>query len=157
MRTRISTAGSERPGHATGFTLLELVVVLVIMGIVFGMTIPRFSGMLGGGSTVRFSKQLAAYLRNARELALVRNAPVRVDVDSGSRRIALSAPGEVLDPLEVPAEVEIEVELEGSDPERGLVFYPLGNATPGRIILRGGEDDPIGVGIERMTGDVFIE
>jgi hypothetical protein len=127
------------------------------MGIVFGVTIPRFGGLLGGGGPARFSKELAAYLRNARELAVVRNAPVRVEVEPGGSRVVVTGVGRGLEPLEVPEDMEIELELQARGAEAAIVFYPLGNATPGRIVLEAPDGRSMAVGIEGLTGDVYVE
>ena len=81
MRTD-SRLQSTRPCHrAGGFTLLELLVVLVVMGIMLGMVsinaIPNKKQALLGDA-----QRIALLLQLAREEAIVRNRPVAFELDS---------------------------------------------------------------------------
>ena len=67
--------------RASGFTLLELLVVLVVMGIMLGMVsinaIPNKKQDLLGDA-----QRIALLLQLAREEAIVRNRPVAFELDS---------------------------------------------------------------------------
>jgi general secretion pathway protein H len=158
----MSTAGNdsvvaESPGSA-GFTLLELVVVLVILGIVLGVTVPRFGGLLGRGELTWTTKALSAYLRNAKELAVVRNVPVRVSIDPAARYFAASGDGVSLDRFDIPESIGVTVEIDRnrSTDEDEIVFFPLGHATRSRIILESEKGKEMIVEIEELTGDVHV-
>jgi len=165
MRIKISPAGNDaaspfRAARDRGFTLLELVVVLVIMGIVLGVTIPRFGSMLGGGGSSRFSKSLAAYLRGARELSLIRGSPVVVAIDPDGARIVcrdLRSDEQLLSPLTPPEIVHVELEFHNSPLQEAVVFYPLGNATGGRFLLEVEGESARAVDVEAISGEVRIE
>jgi prepilin-type N-terminal cleavage/methylation domain-containing protein len=55
--------------YATGFTLIELVVVLVLLGIVATYVAPRFTG-LGGYSELTAQNNIQQALRYAQQLAM---------------------------------------------------------------------------------------
>jgi MSHA pilin protein MshC len=76
MRARlVSVRNSER-----GFTLVELVVVLVILGILAAVAAPRFFNdrtFLQRG----YYEELAAALKYAQKLAVASGCPVRFEID----------------------------------------------------------------------------
>ena len=165
MRIRTSTVGNRKPalgGRArrAGFTLLELIVVLIIMGIVLGVTGPRLVGSLGGDEVTRFSKVVASYLRNAREVSIVRNVPVEVTLDEGERSIVcLDARGgrPVLSSIEIPEALRVSLRYDSGQPSDAVHFYPLGNATGSRVVLEGEKGGSMTVAVESITGEVYIE
>lgn len=84
-------AAARRAGQgAPGFTLVELVVVLALMGILFAMLAPRMYSATQ--FTARgYTDQLIAALRFARELAVAQRAPVYVQTSGQQVRICYDA------------------------------------------------------------------
>jgi MSHA pilin protein MshC len=70
-----------RPAKETGFTMIELIVVMIIVGIMAVAVIPRMS-LLGGFDAVGYADQIEAYLRYAQKSALAQRRNVRVVVSS---------------------------------------------------------------------------
>ncbi|MFT4101075.1 MAG: GspH/FimT family pseudopilin [Burkholderiaceae bacterium] len=69
-----------RPGRVRGFTLIELMVVLVVIGVALAMV--SVNGLPGSREGLRFeTERLAQLLVLAREEAQVRGAPIRLDID----------------------------------------------------------------------------
>ena len=67
--------------HQRGFTLIELMVVLVIAGIVVSLV--ALSGSAGGSRSLHFeTERLAQLLALAREESQVRGAPIRLEIDA---------------------------------------------------------------------------
>jgi len=153
MKTRMYTAGN-------GFTLLELIVVMVIITIVLGVVGPRFVGVMGSGDLARFAKGVSAYLRNARELSVVRNVPITVGIDDQGGWITCAdehADVQSLSPIEIPETIQITMEINRGLREDAIVFYPLGNATESRILLESDDGDTRTIKIEGVTGEIYIE
>ena len=82
-----------RPKGA-GFTLLELLVVLTIAGLLIALVPPVVSSVVPGTKAKVAARDLAATLRNARNLAVSRSTiiDVRFDTEAGSYAVAGAAP-----------------------------------------------------------------
>lgn len=129
-----------------GFTLLELVVVLALVGILAAVSVPALVSWTDSADPHETAlRELVAVLESARARATDRAVPVRVVVDSGEGRYWTSA----LHP-EGPAELErgllidaghgaLELEVAGPDAQAGrarFVFRPGGAAAGDTLILR---------------------
>jgi type II secretion system protein H len=70
-----------------GFTVIELLVVMMLVGIVAGTTIPRITTAMERGRLQRATSVVVADLRLAHSMAARRAAPVTLVVDTASRSI----------------------------------------------------------------------
>jgi general secretion pathway protein H len=70
---------------ASGFTLLELLVVLAILAAAAALALPRFGGTVSRASMRGTAVQLAALLRTARSEAMRRNTVQTVTIDLSRR------------------------------------------------------------------------
>jgi general secretion pathway protein H len=84
----LDRAISRLPGKACGFTLLELLVVMVIAGIILGMV--SFNAMPSPRQALQKDAQrVALLLQVARDEAIVRNRPVAFDVEASGYRFLM--------------------------------------------------------------------
>lgn len=88
-KTRIGTGRSSKKSEA-GFSLVELIAVVVILGILAITVYPRFSNQ--GFDEAAFAQEMATALRYAQRLAVNSRCPVRVRVDAANERLDLFYP-----------------------------------------------------------------
>lgn len=163
-----------------GFTLLELLVVLVIISILSAFVVPRLFGSLGNTNLNTASKRIAAAMRYARSQAVSESTPVLVvfHLDQGQMTMKSgSSPLPAgLDGLETheegPSQQKSGIYIlpEGvvfERAERGqrewdnglfaVTFFPNGTCSGGSIVLgnKRGSRNRIELGL--VTGVVRVE
>lgn len=70
-----------------GFTLVELIAALAVIGIISMVATPLFMTFLRASETRGASREVAALLHQARELAIATNSSYRVEVDTAGNRL----------------------------------------------------------------------
>jgi general secretion pathway protein H len=134
-------AGEAAAGE-DGFTLIELVVVLAVLGLLATMAVPALSRRPPSLQAVE--RQAVALLRSARATAVRTGRAVEVILDAAGNRLAVG-PAAVAVPAGVPLEL-----LDG--PGR-LAFFPDGSATAARIGLGAGSGRRV-ITVDWLTGAV---
>ena len=140
-----------------GFTLLELLVVLLLMTLVFAATPPLMSS-IGLTTELRGSaRQLAAGLRLARNEAVTKQQAEALSVDIEEREFSVVGKTRPL-----PDDEEVTVKLytaqaELLDEARGNIrFFPDGSSTGGYIALADAKVE-YRVKVDWVTGHISIE
>ncbi|WP_082565712.1 Tfp pilus assembly protein FimT/FimU [Duganella sp. Root1480D1] len=82
------TTGGASPGR--GFTMVELIIVLVVIGILSAVAFGRFF-MRGDYDAAGFAAQARATLRYGQQLAIAQNRPIYVYLDSTSVALCFAA------------------------------------------------------------------
>ncbi len=131
-----------------GFTLLELLLVLVLIGISVAAVVPRFQGTLGGWQLRETARNVQAALQLGFQWARVRQEPVAfvLNVRQGTFSLRSFQEGQLTDKT-LPAtgrqalgqgvEVARVEGLEDVGREKVLVFRPEGASEPATIVLTG--------------------
>jgi general secretion pathway protein H len=140
----------------TGFTLVELLLVLAIAGLLLAVTPPLITSVLPGVELKAAARRTAGALRLAREIAIAEGRDVAWLLDVEDNRYRIDGDGRI---ASLPAGIDIELvaaEEEMRSERVGAVrFFPDGSSTGGRVILKRG-DTGWQVGVNWLTGRILI-
>jgi general secretion pathway protein H len=132
-RTATSRAGEGRRG--TGFTMLELLIVMAILGLTAALAVPMFAQAMPDIQAKAAARDVAAMMRAARSLAITGNREVAVAVDLDRRTVELAGSrSEAIGKGIVLGLYTAEEELIGPGAGR-IRFYPDGTSTGGSVRL----------------------
>lgn len=131
-----------------GFTLMELLVVLALIVIMFGLTMPQIRGVLLTDTLKRSARRVVGLTSELRERAVRNQKPYVLSFDPGKRRYWIGFSGMTEEELELalknaetlPSNVRIEDiwrknEGKAAAGEIPILFTPKGYASPSAIHL----------------------
>jgi general secretion pathway protein H len=137
-KTLTSTAGNElsrAASRAAGFTLVELLVVLVIISLMLALVGTSISRNVTGAEMRTAAHKVTANLRYTRTQAILTKSEQVFLVDAENR--SYQAPGRELQ--ELPAGMNVELNTARSELTSetvgGIRFYPDGGSTGGNVRL----------------------
>lgn len=149
-------SGSNRVVKAAGFTLLEVLLVLVIGGLLMAVVATSLSE---GPVLRKASREVAASLRHARAQAVVRQQPVvwKMNIQEktfwieGGSEDARRTLHQAIEAKINTTSAEVESAAQG-----GVRFYPDGSSTGGSVELTYNKQT-YKVNVEWVTGRVSIQ
>jgi general secretion pathway protein H len=155
--------------NEAGFTLIELAMVIVVIGIVTALAMPRFSGVFERQQMRRTINAIRGYARYLQAFAAVEKCVYRLTFDLDQRVITATAletaacPGQTrrLPDYVLPPTVYIldVITPEGEKIADGIAvthFFPTGFAQPSTIHLSGTNTEKFTLMIEPLTGRVQV-
>ncbi|NDV27653.1 prepilin-type N-terminal cleavage/methylation domain-containing protein [Desulfovibrio sp. JC010] len=146
----------------SGFTLLELIVVMVIMSVVMAVLLPRLSGQLMGNSLQAAVSDLSSIATSARFRAADtgKEHVLVISRKTGDLKLLSGNRSKVLSSTQLPEKVAVgNMELLGktvSGPEMQIVFYPRGTASPARLKLVSEKRESMHVFVAGANGGVYV-
>jgi prepilin-type N-terminal cleavage/methylation domain-containing protein len=81
-------AKSVQPAPRSAFTLLEILVVLTILSILLGMSLPRIASAADRAAVRAATREAAGVFASARAAAIYRREPVAVTIDTVTGAVA---------------------------------------------------------------------
>ncbi|UTW12180.1 GspH/FimT family pseudopilin [Marinobacterium rhizophilum] len=152
-----------------GFTLLELLVVLVLATLMLSLVVPRFAAVVPGVELKSTAQKTASLLRYARSRAMAESRLIALSLDRQTHGLRLSGRDE---PVPLPDtlslslsdagglalgnEILMPLDLGASAPAPSIRFYPDGGSSGGSLLLSG----PSGryrIEVDWLTGGVHID
>ena len=139
-----------------GFSLIELVAVLVLVGIALSLVSLAFTKSLDNAKVQAASRDLVAALRYTRGQAIVKNHQAALDLDMQNN--TYQAPGRPL--MKLPAEMHMTLltaESEQTSKTSGRIrFFADGASTGGHVSIFAGQRE-WRVNVSWLTGQVTRE
>lgn len=144
----------SRPSH--GFSLLELLVVLLLLGIVYALAGPMLDLGATGVDLKAASRQLAAGLRKARSTAIAEGRDAVLTVQVEERQFSVTGDPKV---YSLPKKIDVALFTAQTELTAGntgsIRFYADGTSTGGRITVSAGQAKQ-SVDVDWVTGRVKI-
>jgi general secretion pathway protein H len=140
---------------ARGFSLLEMMLVLIIMASLLGLAATSLSSSIGGAQIRAAGRDIAAGLRYTRSQAMVRKEPLTFHVDANERvwQAAEKPLKKIPDGMDLSL-LTARSELTGEN-AGNIRFFPDGSSTGGRVTISSGELH-WDVGVSWLTGKITL-
>ncbi len=154
----------RRPRY--GFTLLELLFVVVISAILVSAVVPRLKNSIGSLALQNFLSDISAFSKYAQMKAINSGSWSRVRFDRSKRTMFLENRFVARDSFGTQSEqwrvertrrIPDKVSIDFMESEDNVVFYPDGTSSEMSLRIKGGDLSEFTVVAEVSCGSVIVE
>jgi general secretion pathway protein H len=141
--------------HSQGFTLLEMILVLVVAGVVAAVAVPNFQPAIARMQVQSATRDVASALRHTRGQALSRGRIEEFVLNVNQHYYKV---GGRQKPYALPSMVKLSLftaDFLQSEGQGSIIFYPDGSASGGRVTLEGAGKTFL-VDVNWLTGAVVV-
>lgn len=117
-----------------GYTLFELLVVLVIIALVSAIVLPKLIVGQSGRELHRASAQLAGLLRESRQIAMQSGDSRTFVLKLDDKTASVKGGGKLVLPKSMEVDSRTAAPVSGES-EAGVIFFPDGSSTGGEFTL----------------------
>jgi general secretion pathway protein H len=141
---------------ARGFTLLEIMVVMLIAGLMIALVPPLFSGAVSGTRLKGSTRDLAIVLRETRSRAIIHNTEqlVHLDLKEPRYRVGNGKPQALPEDVDMAVQVITGAYLE-EEAKHVVRFFPDGSSS-GELITLSGGNRAYHLQMNWLTGSITI-
>jgi general secretion pathway protein H len=118
-----------------GFTLIEMLVVLVILALAATVAVPLLSGGSEGLRLQLAASELAAAFRVTRSAAILRHMETSLMIDVDRRTFKSSVVSKRPFAADIEAKLTFASGIGSAPSEGGFQFFPDGSSTGGDVLL----------------------
>ena len=140
---------------SSGFTLIELVVVLVILGLTIGLVLPRVGASWRKMEDREFLQEFVQTLKRARLRAMNSGTIVAFRIRGSERVYDLALPPR----KPIPDNVDIDANFLETDPETNdnlILFFPDGSMSGSDLEITFDQDRTFHLAINPLFGTVHV-
>ena len=143
-------------------TLVELLVVLGVIGVILGISLPALSGYAKQARLKTATRQVVGLVSLARSLAIGSHQDHAVVIDPERKEVSIvnTVSGEALDQVvRLPSSVTVEVQVGGAPSSAWqFVFRPSGSLIGRSVtLLLADRDKSHTITVTGTTGAVFVQ
>jgi len=131
-----------------GFTLLEVLIVLIIMGVVTGFLLPNFDTIHRSIQLNLRERKLINLFRQARKQAITANKPQKIEV-RGTSFLYQPSDAEFVEFNQGIVKIEL---IENS--EDIIIFYPDGTSSGAELIIHLENEQKLKFKIDTISGNL---
>lgn len=139
-----------------GFTLLELIIVLTLIGIMCGFSTLFFAGGLPNARLNATARDISSVIRHARALAQLRHEDQTVTIDAKGRTYGIKGQPTKVVPEDIAIETIDPLTGRASQDARTFRFYAAGGQEAASVIVRN-KDKALRVVIDPVAGSVTVK